>query len=56
MVPIPLLSILIYSIRCEYDILKGLLKKLTITCPLGRSNMTIGFLVGLILGFWWVFI
>jgi hypothetical protein len=47
------LSVLVYSNRCEYDIPKGLLKKMTRTYSLGGSNMAIGFQVGLVLGFWW---
>jgi hypothetical protein len=36
MVPIPLLSVSIYSARCEYDILKVLLKKIDHNLPVGR--------------------
>ena len=39
MVQISLLSVLIYSTRCEYDILKVLSKKLTVTFLLGVSNI-----------------
>ncbi len=53
MVPKPFLSVLIYSTRCEYDILKVLLKKKSRTYLLGGSNMTIRFRVGIVLGFWW---
>jgi hypothetical protein len=52
-VPKPFWSVLIYSTRCEYDILKVLLKKMTRTYPLGGSNMAIGFRVGIVLGIWW---
>jgi hypothetical protein len=55
MAPIPPLSVPIYSTRCEYDILKVSLKKMIITYPLGGSNIMIGFRVGLVFGFWWVF-
>ena len=37
--PIPLLSVLICSTRCQYYILKVSLKKMTITYPLGASNI-----------------
>ncbi len=39
MPPKSFLSVRIYPIRCEYDILKVLLKKLTRTYLLGVSNM-----------------
>ena len=36
-------------------ILKVSEKKLTITCPLGGSNVMMVFRVGIFPGFWWVF-
>jgi hypothetical protein len=41
MAPIPLLSILIWSTRCQYDVPKVLLKKMARTYPLGAANIEI---------------
>ncbi len=41
MAQIPLLSVLICPTRCQYDILKVSLKKMTSTYPLGASNIEI---------------
>jgi hypothetical protein len=41
MAPIPCLSVQSCSIRCQYDILKVLLKKMTRTYPLGAPNIEI---------------
>jgi hypothetical protein len=41
MARIPLLSVLICSTKCQYDVLKVSLKKMTRTYPLGVSNIEI---------------
>jgi hypothetical protein len=49
-----ILSVLIYSTRCEYDSLDFFLKKLTGTCPLGRSKTKTWDPVGIVLDFYLV--